>query len=383
MPMTDPGVSTSAVRVTGRRRLVAMPALVAGRLRATLAIGAVAGLLLLLSNGMRGILVWADDPASISSIPAEAAVVVGSGLLVALLLLVAISFVESGDAAGAPGWTRYALATLGAVGTATLVVHLLAPQLPIGGLVGWYGIESPLAVNSFVFANFLLFGGLGVFVYARMHRARRMQAELDRAERQRAATAGELLRSRLLASQAQVSPTFLFDTLRCIEDRYARDHAAGDRLIDDLIAFLRAALPQLRGAGTTLAREAALADAYLRIVAHRGDARVAYTVDVPPELADRAFPPMLILPLLEDFVQSGCEHAARGRKLDLHATVRQQRLRVVVADDAPRGPPASPDHPQHAALRARLQHLAGDAATLTVDVDPWCGASAIIELPWP
>ena len=54
--------------------------------------------------------------------------------------------------------------------------------------------------------------------------------------------------SRLQALQARVDPRFLFDTLASIEATYEADAARGERMIDDLIAYLRAALPTIEDA---------------------------------------------------------------------------------------------------------------------------------------
>ena len=52
-------------------------------------------------------------------------------------------------------------------------------------------------------------------------------------------------RRRLQAMQARVEPQFLFDTLDRIGEIYDRDPAKGQRTIDDLIAYLRTAMPQM------------------------------------------------------------------------------------------------------------------------------------------
>jgi hypothetical protein len=149
------------------------------------------------------------------------------------------------------------------------LVHVISPYVPVDGIIGWYPLSSRTAVDAFTFSNWLLLGGLVVFVYVRLRRARDRQVAFERAEIDRAVTGRAVLRAQLAAMQAQVEPKLLFNTLSQIEALYKRDVAGADRMLDDLIAYLRAALPQLRCEASTLAREIALADAYLRIVQAR------------------------------------------------------------------------------------------------------------------
>ena len=70
--------------------------------------------------------------------------------------------------------------------------------------------------------------------------------------------------------QARVEPRFLFNTLAQVERLYEIDAQRADRMLDDLIVYLRAALPQLRETTSTLSREIELAKAYLNIVEAAG-----------------------------------------------------------------------------------------------------------------
>ena len=59
--------------------------------------------------------------------------------------------------------------------------------------------------------------------------------------------------------QAQVEPHFLFNTLASVQYLTETDPPRGVRLLGHLLAYLRAALPQLRSASTTLGQEIELA----------------------------------------------------------------------------------------------------------------------------
>ena len=73
------------------------------------------------------------------------------------------------------------------------------------------------------------------------------------------------LESHLQLMQAQVEPQFLFNTLRRVGDLYETDRSSADRMLDNLILYLRAALPQMRTSASTLGQEVQLAQAYLNI----------------------------------------------------------------------------------------------------------------------
>ena len=85
--------------------------------------------------------------------------------------------------------------------------------------------------------------------------------ELERARAQRITMA-----ARLKVMQARVEPELLFGVLAEVRRIYERDLDAADALLDDLINYLRAALPQMRSEASTVDREIALSDAYLKLL---------------------------------------------------------------------------------------------------------------------
>ena len=79
-----------------------------------------------------------------------------------------------------------------------------------------------------------------------------------------------LVHARLQAVQARIDPQLLFDMLDAVRRSYEDDASRAERLLDELIAFLRAALPRLRSASSSVPREAELARAYARLRALAG-----------------------------------------------------------------------------------------------------------------
>jgi hypothetical protein len=92
----------------------------------------------------------------------------------------------------------------------------------------------------------LFFGGLAAAVHASQRRRARMLTALRAAELGRATSQQRLAEARLASLQARVEPDFLLQALTRLEQSYEADPAAADRLLDELIAFLRGALADIR-----------------------------------------------------------------------------------------------------------------------------------------
>jgi hypothetical protein len=89
-------------------------------------------------------------------------------------------------------------------------------------------------------------GWLATFVYAGLRRSRRAARVLADAEIGRSEAQRTLVAARLLAAHAQVDPAFVMQRLETIERAYESDPSGADGQLDELIAFLRDAIPRLR-----------------------------------------------------------------------------------------------------------------------------------------
>jgi Histidine kinase len=346
-----------------------------------LCIGAIVGLLFTTSHGVLAVFEVLVSKTSFSSALWESTIAVGVSALVSCLSLCAVSVAEHGDHGQTRAWLRYAFATLAAAGASTAVVHIVSPYVSIAGLIGWYRLRDHFSIDMFLFANWLLFGGLAVFVYVRLRRLQRRQAEFERAELERAGASRNVLRAQLATLQAQVEPAFLFNALSQIEALYDRDIGNAERLLDALIDYLHAVLPTLRGANSTLARETELVSAYLRIVQTRMGSRLEPVFDVPPELAANPFPPMLLLPLIDNALRHGIEPLPLGGRIVVRATASANRLRLDVSDNGLGNATDLREGGGLTALRARLAGLFGQSATLRFSAAQPHGVIASIEVP--
>jgi hypothetical protein len=86
-----------------------------------------------------------------------------------------------------------------------------------------------------------VFGGLAAAAYVSRERHAGMLAVLRAAELSRETSQRQLAKERLEALRAQIDPEFVFQTLTKLEQLYEADPPGADRLLEELIVFLRAA----------------------------------------------------------------------------------------------------------------------------------------------
>jgi len=105
----------------------------------------------------------------------------------------------------------------------------------------------------------LVFGGLAAAVYSSRQRHARMLGVLHAAELNRESSQRGLAEARLAALQARIDPEFLFQTLTKLEQLYEADPPGADRLLEELIVFLRGALADIQVSGVSVAFDRTLA----------------------------------------------------------------------------------------------------------------------------
>ena len=302
-------------------------------------------------------------------------------LAAAYCFLLAVSIAEVGAGRRLPPLRRYVAAGLAACGAAILIEIALYALVPSLSWTPVRDVQQLLGVVGWSTANFGLSGGLALAVYARFRSARLAREAFNAAELERVGASREVLASRLATMQARVEPRFLLGTLAQVEALYECDPQAGDRMLDGLIAYLHAALPQLRSQRSMLRQEVQLAESYLRIVQIRMGSRLAFRFDVGFELGDCDFPPMMLLPLIDDALRNGLEPLPHGGTIAVTAGVDGNRLRVRVADDGLERNVELDDGLAIASLRERLRGFYGATASLELTASAPHGVVATIEVP--
>ena len=147
------------------------------------------------------------------------------------------------------------------------------------------------------------------YSYWRLFYVRQWQYRLDteKLKREAAEHGQALAQAQLKMLQAQIEPHFLFNTLASVQHLVRKDPQLADSLLSQLINYLRRAVPDTRGMGSTLGREIGLVEAYLNIVRIRLDGRLEVKVSIPLELADISFPVLIVQTLVENAIKHGIE----------------------------------------------------------------------------
>lgn len=211
------------------------------------------------------------------------------------------------ESAGWQGWRHLVLTaatTFAAVGAGVAVLHFgFAADVALAAGHGGFVSGSALLLRAWWFfstAGFLF----GIFASSR-ERALGAVRAAQAAEVECAEMQTDAIEFRLRALQARLEPRLVFALLDEIGTLYGRNPATADALLDDLIAYLRAALPQLPDGVPTLADEAALVESLLRILPDARAHALAVAVRIPEALGSRRFPSAVLAPL-------ACDAAAAG-----------------------------------------------------------------------
>jgi hypothetical protein len=186
---------------------------------------------------------------------------------------------------------------------------------------------------------FIASGGLGwpaYFSESRRWAEHRRHVELERLSMQK--SEADL---RLTLLQAQVEPHFLFNTLASVRSLVTSDPQRASQTIDALAQHLRATLPKLRastGVGqSTLGEQFAICESYLELMKVRLGERLRVEIRLPPQLHEVAFPPLLLISLVENAIKHGVEPKRGVTHVILAARIVEEggrkQLEVQVEDD--------------------------------------------------
>lgn len=187
---------------------------------------------------------------------------------------------------------------------------------------GWF----QLLFTSWLFAPWI---ALGAIVRQREAFAREqaLAFELERSEFERKA-----LDARLRLLQAQVEPHFLFNTLANVQALVDAGSPQASGVLKSLIAYLRAAVPRMHEAATTLGDELDLVRAYLELMQMRMPDRLQFALHIDPGATALRCPPMTLLTLVENAVRHGVDPSEVGGRIDVDVWLRDGRCLVRVTD---------------------------------------------------
>ena len=226
--------------------------------------------------------------------------------------------------------------------------------------------------------------GFGCVVVAAMilrEKHARDQARIAKAESERHQLEKNVLEAQLALMQAQVEPHFLFNTLANVQHLVETDAPSATRVLDSLIQYLRAALPQMREGATNLGREVDMARAFLEIHRVRMGSRLDFAIEVPDDLKCRAFPPMMLISLVENAIKHGVDPCCECGLVTIRAEENEGKLRVSVADTGEGVKPKEGGGVGLTNIRERLKALYGSSARLVMEENAPRGVVASIEVP--
>jgi signal transduction histidine kinase len=225
----------------------------------------------------------------------------------------------------------------------------------------------------------LLGAGVGLHYFAAREQIAKEAAA--RSEAQRLATESQL---RLL--RAQLEPHMLFNTLANLRSLLREDTLQAERMIDQLIIYLRSTLAATRSDTTTLGQEFAQLRAYLDIMSLRMGPRLSYRLDLPADLAQLAIPPMLLQPLVENAIKHGLEPKVGAGSIELVASRDTAGgVEISVKDTGLGLAPGAADNGQGSYglfhVRERLRTAYGPQASLTLSRQLPAGVCATVRIP--
>ena len=219
---------------------------------------------------------------------------------------------------------------------------------PAGLLVGGFILkqffsivtkEHPLRV---IISCIIFSTAVGWFFYSKA-RLRTSNRIIQEERIKRLSSEKETLEAKLRLLQAQIEPHFLFNTLSNVLSLIDTDPARGKSMLTDLI--------------------------------------LNFTIELPDDLRQYPFPPMLLQPLVENAIKHGLEPKIDGGTVTIKAMEKDGLIRIEVIDTGIGFSAYQKNGVGIGNVKERLQLLYGEKGRLTLEENKPSGVRAIIEAP--
>ncbi|MDP3655189.1 MAG: histidine kinase [Rhodoferax sp.] len=249
-----------------------------------------------------------------------------------------------------------------------------------------FWVSEPRKAFGFLVLSLVAGGGCTYYFMSREQLATARE-DMAHADAQAQAAQRHAAESQLKLLQTQLEPHMLFNTLANLRVLIGLDPTRAQDMLDRLVAYLRATLDASRATRHSLQAEFDRLHDYLELMAVRMGPRLHYTLDLPPELATRQVPPLLLQALVENSIKHGLEPKVEGGTITISARQAHGRLTLEVADTgvgSPRDlnlPP--PNHSSFglAQVRERLHTCFGDQGAINFIAGCAGGTRASITFP--
>lgn len=192
-----------------------------------------------------------------------------------------------------------------------------------------------------------------------------------------------IVQARLKLIQTRLDPEFLFKILDKILELLDSDLETAKSMQLALIQYLRLSLSGFKSESTTVDREMAIIEAYLKIFKLFPGMELNYNIDVTDDLRNQPIPPMLIQSLVDKLVTHRCMSGDSRPRIRIRGDLQDGRIGFYVADMAGSANRNSDFPGLLEPIRRRVDELFGAKGNLVIENSETNhrGISAAIMIP--
>jgi len=282
-----------------------------------------------------------------------------------------------------PGWVARWVVQVVMVGAIIPVVVAIGYTVTTIGLDPPWWRDNPRLEGFFVFTFLGMLQAPWISVAALLKKIKNealtqaLTFDLERSQYEKQA-----LNARLRLLQAQVEPHFLFNTLANVRELVITGSPHAPKVLNSLIAYLRAAVPRLNQPMANMGQELDLVRAYLEVMHMRMPDRLQFTLHADESARALLCPPMTLLTLVENAMRHGIDPAEEGGRIDIRVILQGTECVAEVVDTGLGVHKTSEGLGTGLAnLRERLQLAFGDDATVMLTPVQPRGTLAVVRFP--
>ncbi|WP_170113187.1 sensor histidine kinase [Ahniella affigens] len=297
-------------------------------------------------------------------------------------LMIVFSILERFPARLPRGVARWALQVIGvgiAVPVCTISTYLLSTKK--GAPPFWDDELRLMGFGIMTIFGILVAPWVALAALVRQREATVSRLALD-LELKQSELARHAVEARMNLLTAQVKPHFLFNTLANVHALLGMDSPRATKVLESLIAYLRAAVPRLDTNNETIGHEIELTRAYLDLMQLRMPDRLQVVWAIAPGLDHLRCPPLTLLTLVENAVQHGIDPTEYGGTVRIQLQLQGGQCEWLVSDDGQGLQSGSKGLGTGLkALLERLQLSFGSDVALTLNARSPKGAEAKLRFP--